>query len=343
MDSQEIRRRIEEITVWKRGGERAPHKPLLLLYALARCSRGEPRLVLYEEADADLRGLLEEFGPPRRSHHPEYLFWRLENDGLWELEGPKAGEIRERSTDPGRSYLIEHSTLGGFPEEVHEAFSADPRLIGEIAEEILERNFPRSVHEDILAEVGLDLEVRTVAGRPRDPAFREKVLRAYGFGCGICGFNVRLRDTLVALEAADIRWHQAGGPDTEKNGVALCSLHHKLVDRGAFTIGTDRRLQVSEQVNGREGVDEWLLEFHGRPLRGPERTAHRPGDRYSPGTCGRSFAGRRERGPGRAVMPPADLHTARTAHAPDRRPASPGLASLRKPPRMDRPKRDVTT
>ena len=32
----ELLRRIDRITVWKRGSERAPHKPLLILYALGR-------------------------------------------------------------------------------------------------------------------------------------------------------------------------------------------------------------------------------------------------------------------------------------------------------------------
>ena len=37
----------------------------------------------------------------------------------------------------------------------------------------------------------------------------------------------------LGIEAAHIKWHQAGGPDTEDNGLALCTLHHKRFDRGA--------------------------------------------------------------------------------------------------------------
>jgi hypothetical protein len=33
-----------------------------------------------------------------------------------------------------------------------------------------------------------------------------------------------------------IRWHQGGGPDEESNGFALCVLHHKTFDLGAFTV-----------------------------------------------------------------------------------------------------------
>jgi putative restriction endonuclease len=46
MTPDEIRDRFNSINVWNRGGERAPHKPLLGLYAIGRLLCGEPRLVL---------------------------------------------------------------------------------------------------------------------------------------------------------------------------------------------------------------------------------------------------------------------------------------------------------
>jgi len=35
--------------------------------------------------EPDLERLLFEFGPPRKAYHPEYPFWRLQNDGVWEV------------------------------------------------------------------------------------------------------------------------------------------------------------------------------------------------------------------------------------------------------------------
>lgn len=280
MDPESIHDRIDQINVWKRGDERAPHKPLLLLYALARCRRGESRLVLYDEAEDDLRQLLDEFGPPRRTHHPEYPFWRLENDGLWQIAGPKADRVRERHADPSSRYLREHDIRGGFPEEIHSVFESNAGLVNELAREILEENFPRTIHEDILASVGLELDGSGSASRPRDPKFRDRVLRAYEYRCGVCGFDVRIQDTLVALEAAHIKWHQAGGPDSEENGIALCSLHHKLFDRGAFTVSSGREVLVSEQVTGSVGVNEWLLQHHGTGLVGPQSDSYLPEESY---------------------------------------------------------------
>ena len=67
MNAEELKGRFKHLTVWKRGGERAPHKPLLALYAIGRAQRGEPRVVEYAKVDEDLGKLLVEFGPRRQS------------------------------------------------------------------------------------------------------------------------------------------------------------------------------------------------------------------------------------------------------------------------------------
>ena len=85
MNKRELKSQIEGINIWKKGVQRAPHKPLLLLYALARSRRNRDRFIPYPDVDAKLRQLLIDFGPTRRSYHPEYPFWRPQNDGIWEL------------------------------------------------------------------------------------------------------------------------------------------------------------------------------------------------------------------------------------------------------------------
>ena len=90
----------------------------------------------------------------------------------------------------------------------------------------------------------------------------------------------RIERQVPAMEAAHIQWHQAGGPDEERNGLALCSLHHKAFDLGGFTIQPDHVVLVSEQAYGRTGFDEWLLKFHGQPIRKPQRQAYQPDERF---------------------------------------------------------------
>jgi putative restriction endonuclease len=159
---------------------------------------------------------------------------------------------------------------------VRAAFSADPGLVAQIAGRLLDQHFPDTIHADILASVGLSLRPDVSGEHKRDPQFRQKVLVAYEWRCAVCGFDVRLGSVSIALDAAHIRWHQSGGPAHENNGLALCVLHHKTFDLGAFTVDHEGMLLVSDQANGTAGFEEALLRYHGKPVRSPQRPEWRP-------------------------------------------------------------------
>jgi putative restriction endonuclease len=152
---QDIRERVDAINVWKRHEERAVHKPLLLLLALARIVEGKDRLVLFKEIAEPLARLIEQFGPARRSVHAEYPFWRLQNDGLWEIPNKSVMRPRESNTDPPKSEFIKHNIVGGFPEPVYAALRQDRALLDELVSRILATHFATSQHESIRTAVGL--------------------------------------------------------------------------------------------------------------------------------------------------------------------------------------------
>jgi len=60
------------------GGVRAPHKPLLLLYAIGRLFRFGKSEVTFREAEEPLRRLILSYGPPGAGGTPQYPFrrWR---------------------------------------------------------------------------------------------------------------------------------------------------------------------------------------------------------------------------------------------------------------------------
>src|ERR1700687_4129310 len=76
MTSSELKEIFTNLTIWQKNGQRAPHKPLLILYALAQLQRGETVLP-YIQVREKLKRLLIEFGPVRKSYHPEEPFVRL--------------------------------------------------------------------------------------------------------------------------------------------------------------------------------------------------------------------------------------------------------------------------
>ena len=279
LDRKEITRRFESLRVWQRGAERAPHKPLLILYAIGRLLQGAQRLLPYSEVDEKLGNLLREFGPKRRTYHTEFPFWRLQNDGVWEI--PEAdligqtprGDVRKRDLDV-------YEASGGFTEDIARQFQDDHDLALRIAQGILAAHFPPSIHEDILQAVEIELPLAGTVHVRRDSDFLENVLKAYEYRCAVCGFDVRLRHQPVALEAAHIKWKQAGGPDSQTNGLALCVLHQRLFDRGAFTLSEQLQVMVSDEANGSDGFQEWLMRFHGQQLKFPQRQSYYPDEEY---------------------------------------------------------------
>ena len=268
--------------MWKRGEQRAPHKPLLVLLALARLQQNGDDALRYNEVAPKLKELLVEFGPSRKSYHPEYPFWRLQRDGVWQVRNAEKFTLGAGREDVPASELESRDAQAGFTPDIIQMFHQDPPLIRKVAREILYAHFPESIHSDIVAAVGLDVdEYEDQRRKKRDREFRGRILKAYDHSCAICGYDVRLGEHLVGLEAAHIMWHQAGGPDIETNGLALCALHHKALDMGAVTVlVTDYTLLVSDRVQGQSGVEEWLLRYHRTPIRPPAADEYRPQPEY---------------------------------------------------------------
>jgi hypothetical protein len=180
-------------------------------------------------------------------------------------------KARASSSNPPKSEFISHQARGLFADPVQAALREDPSLARDIAVRMVEWHFPESIHSDVLSAVGLSFSTEILADKKRDPQFRQRILTAYESRCAVCGFDVRLGLVSIALDAAHIRWHLAGGPAREHNGLALCVLHHKTFDLGAFTLDPEGILLVSDQANGSTGFQEALMTHHGKPIRLPQR------------------------------------------------------------------------
>jgi hypothetical protein len=73
--------------------------------------------------EAPLRHLLADFGPPRRSVHPEYPFWYLKNDGFWTVHSEAPLLYRTGKDQPTRHELIAKDASG--EEDVEESWGAE--------------------------------------------------------------------------------------------------------------------------------------------------------------------------------------------------------------------------
>lgn len=256
------------------GGERYPHKPLLLLWLLGRMQQRGDSACTYEEAEKPVSRLLDDFGPTSKSRYRAAMpFAHLESD-IWELSGDA-----DQPLNDNRAALCRAHATGRLRPEVEDLLRKDPLLIADSARLLIDLNFTPTYLGPICADVGLELEAaeesawppgRTARTRSRRAGFRSEVLHGWRNQCAMCGYDGALGRDPAGLDAAHVFWHSQGGPDEPDNGLALCSLHHVLFDLGAIGLDTDLTLRVSPHyVSRSEQGDRLVYSLEGRSLLDP--------------------------------------------------------------------------
>jgi len=135
-----------------------------------------------------------------------------------------------------------------------------------------------------------DIQVQSIARKTtvvsvikklRDASFRKRVLTAYNSRCAVCGIQLKL------VEAAHIvPVDHDKGTDETRNGLALCSLHHRAYDQALITIAEDYSVQINrnrvqdlQNLNLSEGLD--IFSQNLRPIIVlPPAVTDRPHARY---------------------------------------------------------------
>jgi len=271
---EEFLEQLESLRMAPRGGgERYPHKPLLLLWLLGRMQQRGSTACTYEEAEKPVSQLLDDFGPPSSNRYRAAMpFVHLES-ALWEVEGDDGMPLKDT-----RSSLCRAQARGKLRPEVEDLLRKDPTLIAESARLLIDVNFTATYLDPICVEVGLDLEAaenaawqqRKPARARRRPGFRTEVLHGWRNRCAMCGYDGAMGLAPAGLDAAHGFWHSQGGPDDADNGLALCSLHHALFDLGALGLTDDLNVQVSpHNISRSEQGDRLVYSLDGRALLEP--------------------------------------------------------------------------
>jgi putative restriction endonuclease len=262
---------LSSLRQYRKDGQRAPHKPLLALLALGRLAQTGSSEVPWSLAEDRLAQLLADFGPSSspRAQSAAYPFTHLRTDGVWRLDQDvpmdKVGPLRRGDV------------VGSFTPDIESALRSDPSLLREAARLLVTTQFPETLVPDVLTSVGLDVDdvlgagVRSLgpAGGPerrRDPRWRAAVLQAWDHRCAFCGYDGRLVSAVAGIEGAHVRWFTFDGPDELDNGLAMCSLHHKLFDLGALGLDDDLTVLVSEAFTARTDAGRAVYELHGQRL-----------------------------------------------------------------------------
>ena len=270
--------RIREMTRFQtKAGTRAPYKPLLLLWLVGRLANGRGTAATFVEAEDEVGRLLSSHRvavtPPSAANPFVYL---ASDSELWSVctsEGEDIRAMPQRIRENSK-YLREHATGRLAPRFA--AALADHELRDRLVGELLRSEFPETLHESILAEVGLTKHVRLTSA-PRDPKFQRVVPMAYEFQCSFCDFGAVMLGKHVGLDAAHVRMHKKDGPSTVDNGILLCVLHHRLFDAGALGLDEHRCILVSQQLSVVDSLwQRSLLDLSGKRMRLPQRAYQPP-------------------------------------------------------------------
>ena len=103
---------------------------------------------------------------------------------------------------------------------------------------------------DALADEGVVFErplIQQIIQRPfRDAAFARAVKDAYADTCAMTGLRIINGGGRSEVQAAHIRPVAADGPDTVRNGLALCGTAHWMFDRGLVSVDDDLTILVAK-------------------------------------------------------------------------------------------------
>ncbi|MAK90073.1 MAG: hypothetical protein CMI08_17790 [Oceanospirillaceae bacterium] len=278
--SSPVLERIKKLKTATITGQRAPHKPLLLLLALAAWQKGSKQ-VAFADIEAPLRNLLRNWAPPTKgSPQPELPYWYLQSDDLWQVLSDRELQ-RKTSGFPTLASL--RQTSGSLCEDVQQWLTQDNSALFTIAWYLLEEYFLPTTYEAVLDDCGLSIPPPDSAGsfntdtvsdilekRKRSADFRRDVLKAYDYCCAVTGFEIRIGGgASIGCEAAHIQAHAFNGPDTVDNGLVLEPTLHLLFDRGIWSLSDDRRIIVSKEFTGSDVALKRIRDMHGQLIRDP--------------------------------------------------------------------------
>ena len=134
----------------------APHKPILILLILNKILSFHENWFTFTEFEPDLKKLLEKYGSNNSSNTRNEPFWRLKNDGIWDIEAPL--NLISQTNTPSPNQLIEFNVAGVIKVDIYNDLLGNTSLVDQVAKAVLNKFIKPKYHSALLAEAAPNLK-----------------------------------------------------------------------------------------------------------------------------------------------------------------------------------------
>lgn len=199
-------------------------------------------------------------------------------DGLWRYDY-QSGGVEGKNTKLRKAWELQLPIIWFRQQEIGRRYV--PYLVYVVDD------FPELGYCLISPDLSLSLAIKTgdeiqkryalreMKQRLHQPAFRAKVLSAYGVRCAVCNLQMG-----ALLEGAHITSDSDPNSSTKvNNGICLCKIHHSAYDATLLGIDTDFSIHIRADVMQESDgpmLKYGLQEMHGKDLILPSQQDHWP-------------------------------------------------------------------
>ena len=134
----------------------APHKPILILLILNKLLSFHENKFTFCELEPQLKKLLEKYGSNNSSNTRNEPFWRLKNDGIWDIQAPL--DLINQINTPSPNQLIEFNVAGVIKEDIYNELLGNISLVDQIAKAVLSKFIEPKYQIALLAEAAPNLK-----------------------------------------------------------------------------------------------------------------------------------------------------------------------------------------
>ena len=163
-------------------------------------------------------------------------------------EGGHYYESALRRQDGGTSKGAFGRAVRTLPDAEYDAIlqAAFATILGADAAPAAARQEPVSGFAQEIEEIERPLIERVVTRPFREAAFARSVKAAYDDTCAFTGLKIINGGGRSEVQAAHVRPVASAGPDSLRNGIALCSTFHWMFDRGLISVADDHQLLLAK-------------------------------------------------------------------------------------------------